>query len=123
MNYLVVLVVNDIDDCPAVLDAWDAVGVPGSTILPSTGIGHIRRAGLLDNIPLMPNIQDLFEREEIQHQTIFSVVDNQEMVDKMVASARQVIGDLDEAHTGFLFVVPVLQAYGMGSHRPGRKNE
>jgi hypothetical protein len=32
----------------------------------------------------------------------------------MVSAAQNVIGDLDGPHTGFLFVVPVLQAYGLG---------
>jgi len=51
------------------------------------------------------------------------VVDGQEMVDKMVAIAQQVIGDLDDPHTGFLFVVPVTQTYGLGRHRTDRSKE
>ena len=66
MNYLVVLIVNDIDDCSDILDAWEAAGILGVTILASTGIGHIRRAGLRDDIPLMPSLHDLFESEEVQ---------------------------------------------------------
>ena len=123
MNYLVMLIVNDIDDCPAILDAWEAAGALGITILSSTGLGHIRNAGLRDDMPLMPSLQDLFESDDVQHRTLLSVVDSQELVDKLVESAQQVIGDLDEPHTGFLFVVPVLQAYGLGNHRTNRANE
>ena len=123
MNYLVMLIVNEIDDCPAILDAWEAAGALGITILSSTGLGHIRNAGLRDDMPLMPSLQDLFESDEVQHRTLLSVVDSQELVDKLVDSAQQVIGDLDEPHTGFLFVVPVLQAYGLGKHRKNRANE
>lgn len=123
MNYLVVLIVNDIDDSPAILDAWEAVGILGVTILASTGLGHIRRAGLRDDLPLMPSLQDLFESEEVQHRTLLSVVDSQELVDKMVAIAQQVIGNLEDPHTGFLFVVPVIQVYGLGKHRTDRSDE
>ncbi len=123
MNYLVMLIVNDVDDCPAILDAWEAAGALGITILSSTGLGHIRNAGLRDDMPLMPSLQDLFESDDVQHRTLLSVVDSQELVDKLVESAQQVIGDLDEPHTGFLFVVPVLQAYGLGKHRTNRANE
>ena len=123
MNYLVMLIVNDVDDCPAILDAWEAAGALGITILSSTGLGHIRNAGLRDDMPLMPSLQDLFESDDVQHRTLLSVVDSQELVDKLVDSAQQVIGDLDEPHTGFLFVVPVLQAYGLGKHRTNRANE
>jgi hypothetical protein len=123
MNYLVVLVVDDLDDCPAILDAWEAAGVLGVTILASTGLGRIRSAGLRDDMPLMPSLQDLFESEEVHHRTLLSVVDSQELVDKMVAIAQQVIGNLEDPHTGFLFVVPVIQAYGLGKHRTDRSDE
>jgi nitrogen regulatory protein PII len=123
MKYLIVLVVDDIDHCPEILDAWEEAGVLGVTILASTGIGHMRRAGLRDDIPLMPSLQDLLESEEVHHRTLLSVVDSQEMVDKMVVIAQQVIGNLEDPHTGFLFVVPVIQAYGLGKHRTDRSDE
>jgi nitrogen regulatory protein PII len=123
MSYLVVLIVNDIDDCPALMDAWEAAGVLGITILASTGLGHIRRVGLRDDIPLMPSLQDLLESEEVHHRTLLSVVDSQELVDKMVAIAQEIIGNLEDPHTGFLFVVPVIQAYGLGRQRTNRSNE
>jgi nitrogen regulatory protein PII len=123
MNYMVVLIVNNIDDCPIILDAWEDAGVVGVTILASSGLGHIRKAGLRDDMPLLPNLQDLFESEEVQHRTLLSVVDSLELVDKMVALAQQVIGNLEDPHTGFLFVLPVLQAYGLGKHRTDRSSE
>lgn len=123
MNYLVVLIVNNIDDCPTILDGWEAAGALGITILSSTGLGHLRRAGLCDDMPLMPSLQDLFGSEEVHHRTLLSVVDSQELVDKMISIARQVIGDLDTAHTGFLFVVPVIQTIGFGKHRTNRSDE
>jgi nitrogen regulatory protein PII len=123
MSYLVVLIVDNIDQIPAVLQAWEQAGVLGVTILESTGLGRMRRAGLRDDLPLMPSLSDLFEDEEIHHRTLFSVVETQEEVDKMVAAVQQVIGDLDDAHTGFLFVAPVLQVYGLGKHRTTRHLE
>ena len=123
MNYLVVLIVDDIDDCPAILDAWEAAGVLGVTILASTGLGRIRRAGLRDDLPLIPSLQDMIEGEEVHHRMLFSVVDNQEMVDKMVAIDQKIIGNLEKPHTGFLFVVPVSQVHGLGNHRLDRSVE
>ena len=123
MYYLVILVVDNVDHCPEILDAWEEAGVLGVTVLASTGLGRIRRAGLRDDMPLMPSLQDLFEQEEVQHRTLLSVVDSQELVDRMVATAERVIGDLEKPHTGVLFVVPVAQAYGLGKHRTDRSNE
>lgn len=123
MNYLVVLIVDDIEQSPAILDAWEEAGVLGITILASTGLGRVRRAALRDDLPLMPNLHDLFVSEEIQHRTIFSVVDTQEMVDKLVSTTHRILGNLDDPHTGFLFVTPVSQVYGFGKHRPDRSQE
>jgi nitrogen regulatory protein PII len=123
MSYLVVLIVDDIDDCPAILKAWEEAGVLGITILESTGLGRIRRAGLREDFPLMPNLRDLLADEEIHHRTLFSVVEDHELVKQMVDSAQAIIGDLEDAHTGFLFVVPVLEVYGLGKHRTNRAGE
>jgi len=123
MSYMVVLIVDDIEQCPVVLDAWEEAGVSGVTILSSTGLGRIRRAGLRDDMPMMPSLHDLFENEEVQHRTLLSVVDSQEMVDKMAAAVQDIIGDLDNPHTGFMFVVPVSQVYGFGKHRTDRSKE
>lgn len=112
--HLVVLIVDDPDDCPAILEAWEAAGVTGVTILESSGLGRYRRAGMRDDMPLMPSLRDLFEGREVPHRTLLSVVDSEAAVDSLVKIATQIIGDLDTGHTGFLFVVPVLRAYGLG---------
>ncbi|RPI27322.1 MAG: hypothetical protein EHM70_17995 [Chloroflexota bacterium] len=123
MSYLVVLVVNSIDQWPPVLDAWEKAGAPGVTILASTGLGRVRRAGLLEDMPLFPSLQDLFENDEVHNRTMLSVVEDQESVDRLVKATMQVTGNLDDPHSGFLFVVPVLQVYGMGKHRQDRSSE
>ncbi len=118
MLQMVVLIVNDPDDCPAVLEAWEGLGVSGVTILETSGLGRYRHAGMRDDLPLMPSLQDLFEGGEVHHRTLFSVVEGDELVDKMIAAARQVIGNLQDEHTGFLFVLPVSRVVGMGKDRP-----
>jgi nitrogen regulatory protein PII len=114
MSYLVVLIVDNPDDCPVILDAWREIGVSGATILDSTGMGRIQKAGLLDDFPLMPRLEDFLGVREEPHRTILSVVEDEALVDQMTTNAQHIIGDLDEPHTGFLFVVPVLKAYGLG---------
>lgn len=118
MAYLVVFVVDDPGECTSILESWEAVGVTGVTILESTGLGRLKRAGLRDDLPLMPSIRDLLQTREVHHRTLLSVVDDQETVDKMVASVQECIGDLSQADTGILFVVPVLQVYGTGNGIP-----
>lgn len=114
MAFLVVCIVDNPDYCPAILEAWEAIGIYGVTILESTGLGRLRRAGLRDDIPLMPSLRDLFEGGEVHHRTLLSVVDEQSKVDRMVDVVQKILGDLNRGKSGFLFVVPVSQVYGLG---------
>ncbi len=119
MSYLVVLVLDDPDRCRDVLDVWEAAGAPGVTILDSSGLGRVRRAGIRDDIPLMPSLSDLFRRQEDHHRTLFSVVKDQSQVDAIVQATQAVVGELDRKDTGLLFVVPVSQVYGLHKKREG----
>jgi nitrogen regulatory protein P-II 1 len=114
MAFLVVCIVDDPDDCSPILESWESIGVSGVTILESTGLGRLKRAGLRDDLPLMPSIRDLFQGKEVPHRTLLSVVEEQATVDQMVSVAQIILGDLDRGETGFLFVVPVLQVFGLG---------
>ena len=113
MSFLVVMIVDDPDDCPAILDAWEAMGVSGVTILESSGLGHLRKLGMHEDMPLLPSLSDFLEQDEIPHRMLLSVVKDQEMVDKMIRVVQDIAGDLDQPNSGFLFVVPVVQAIGL----------
>ncbi len=120
MSFMVVLIVDDPENAPGVMTAWEEVGVTGITILESSGLGRMRQAGLRDDMPLIPSLRDLLEGDETHHRTLFSVVKTQEEVDAMIAAAEREIGNLEEGHTGFLFVIPVLQVVGFGGKRRER---
>lgn len=113
MSYLVVMIVDNPDDCPAILDAWEALGVSGVTILESSGLGRYRLHGMREDMPLMPSLSDFLQQDEVRHRTLFSVVKDEELVDKMIAAIQDISGDLDQPDSGFLFVVPVVRAVGL----------
>ena len=117
MAFLIVFVLDDPDRCRDVLDAWEAAGAPGVTILDSSGLGRVRQAGIRDDMPLMPSLSDLFRRQENRHRTLFSVVKDQSQVEAIAQATQAVIGELDRGHTGLLFVVPVSQVYGLHKKR------
>ncbi|MCS6907163.1 MAG: P-II family nitrogen regulator [Anaerolineales bacterium] len=113
MYYLVLLIVNNPEQVPKVLLRWEELGVTGITILESTGHGKLRRAGLLENFPLLVSIESLEEMQEIHHRTLLSVVDSEELVERMISTVQEAIGDLEREHSGLLFVLPVLRAIGI----------
>lgn len=117
MSYLVILVLNDLDECNSVLHAWESAGASGITILESTGLGRVRRAGYRDDLPLMPSLRELLRSEETHHRTIFSVVKDLEMAHALVQATQETIGDLDEPDTGVLFITPVVEVHGLNKRK------
>lgn len=117
--FLVLFVLHDTASLEEVLQAWEETGVSGVTILPSTGLARLReRSALRDDLPLIPSLQDIISHGEKLNRTIFTIVANDEMVNKVVAATQSVVGNLDEPNTGILVVIPLARAYGL--HRRKR---
>ena len=114
MYYTVFLVLNNLEYEDAILDGWEKTGVTGITIINSTGLGHIRqRASLRDDMPLMPSLHDLLHAGEEHHRTFISVVDGDELVNRIIAATQEVMGDMSAPDTGILFVMPVTRVVGV----------
>jgi nitrogen regulatory protein PII len=113
MYFQIVFVLDNADQCRDILDAWENAGIRGVTILESSGLGRVRRAGIRDDLPLIPSLSDLFMNTETQHRTLFAVVKSQSQIEAIVKATKSVVGDLEQPDTGFLFVVPVSQVYGI----------
>ncbi len=113
MHHMVMLVLNNPDSCNGVLDAWEATGVSGVTILESTGLGRLRESSIRDDLPLMPSLMNLLRTREEHHRTLFTVVETEEEVDEVVAATLSVVGTLDEPNKGVLFVLPVSRVIGL----------
>jgi nitrogen regulatory protein P-II 1 len=112
--YMVLLVLNDPELSDRLLEVWEEAGVSGITILPSSGLGRTRRRiELRDDIPLIPSLKSLLEPEESFSRTLFSVVSDEPMVDRLIAATTQVVGDLSKPGTGLLAVIPLVRVLGM----------
>jgi nitrogen regulatory protein PII len=112
--FMLMLILNKPDQCQPVMDAWDAAGAPGVTVLPSTGLGRLRTAqGLKDDLPLMPSLEDFFQEQENLHRTLIAIVRERPVVDAIIQATQSLLGDLNQPNTGILVVLPVLEAYGL----------
>lgn len=117
--YLVVLVLDNPELVEDILDAWEAAGVTGATVLNSTGLGRLRKGnGIRDDIPLIPSLESLLENVENYSRTIFSVVKDETQVDGIVRATESLVGGLMNPNTGILIVLPVLQVYGLQNRKP-----
>jgi len=115
MLFAVVFILDDPTWCSGILDAWESVGVSGITILESSGLGRVRKAALREDLPLIPAFNELIKHQETSHRTLFTVVEGQDLVDRIVEVTQEAVGDLMQENSGFLFVLPVSQAFGIRS--------
>ena len=112
--FMVFLVLHDPSLLSDVLEAWDSAGVKGVTILPSTGLRRLQSKDVLrEDLPLIPSLEDLLQHEERLNRTLFSIVEGDEMVEKVVAATQSITGDLNLPNTGILTVLPVARVYGL----------
>jgi|SRR5690554_1826899 nitrogen regulatory protein PII len=126
MQYLVLLVLHDVSRTYEILDAWEEAGVSGVTIIPTTGLGRIREKVMLrDDIPLIPSLHDLLANnyEEMLNRTLFSIVDNEALADRLVEATEAVLGDLDRPHNGIIAVLPVVKVRGLSRAWKSKRHE
>ena len=114
MGYLIVFIVDQIEECPPVMDAWEEAGAAGITIFESTGLGRIRRKeGMRDDLPLMPSLRNLLQTQEERHRTLMTLVKDMETVDAIIAATEAAVGDLGQPNKGVLFVQEVIKVVGV----------
>jgi Nitrogen regulatory protein PII len=112
--HMILFVLHDPARLKEVLDAWDAAGVSGVTILPSTGLKRLQESNVYrDDLPLIPRLENLIGKEETLNRTLMTLVPSEEMVDRVVEVTQAIIGDLNLPNTGILAVLPVSRVYGL----------
>ena len=110
MTHLVIVILHDLTRLPALLDAWKRIGVPGVTLMHS--VGGFEAEGWLSKIGL-GGLGRLFEPEEIRQRTLFSVIRDQELLERAIAEADKVVEGFDRPNSGILFTLPVEHALGI----------
>lgn len=114
---LLVLVIEDPEVEPDILAAWEEAGVPGITVLDTQGSRREDNAGR-DDLPLIVSLRTVLSSEESNNRTLFSVIDNDAVLERAIRAAQDIIGDFQRRHTGIMFVVPVSRAWGILKAKP-----
>lgn len=110
--YMVLFVLDDPDLLYKVLDAWDAIGVGGVTIIESTGINRLKQARRV-GAPFMAGLNRLMTSQEEGHNTLLAIVPDQAMAENCLLAAEQVVGDLDQPNNGILAAWPLAMVKGV----------
>jgi len=115
MTHLLIVILGDLKCTPALLQAWQTIGVPGVTIIESAG-GY-RTTTWLSRVGL-GGLDRLFEAEGVRQRTLLAAIDDDELLAQAVAEAERVVGGFDQPDSGLLLVLPVAQAMGLHKARP-----
>lgn len=109
--YLLVMVLDDVRHLNDVLNAWTGAGVPGITILESTGVNRVLERQQAD--VAFAGFSQIFGGGRVGHNTIFSVIDDLAVAETAVAETEKLLGSMSQPHTGLIFAVPIVKSWGM----------
>lgn len=101
MMKMVMFVLDDSELLDDVLEAWQAIGVGGVTILETSGLHRRRRSrpiGARYAFGLGMGAQSV----EVGHHTLLAIVPDDKTVQACLEAAERIVGDLNEPNTGVL---------------------
>jgi nitrogen regulatory protein P-II 1 len=106
---LLIAVINQEEKLEEVVAGFLELGITGATLISSEGMGRL----LTSEIPIFAGVEALAGRSRPRNQTLFSVIDDDEKVERAIALLQEVCGSFDEPATGIVFTVPVLRVLGL----------
>ncbi len=113
MPATVVFVLENVDRLEDVLNAWWEAGVPGITILESSGAArYLARHGVREDVPIFPRLSNFLAHEETHNRTLFAVLPDEFAIEKLFDITEVVVGKLELPGNGVMFALPVLHARG-----------
>jgi CBS domain-containing protein len=115
MTHLLCVTLDDLKHLPDLLQVWQAIGVPGVTIIDSAG-GY-RTSTWLSRVGL-DALDRLFETEEVRRRTLMTAIEDDALLAKAIAEAERVVGGFERPNSGLLLVLPVAQAKGLRKVQP-----
>lgn len=106
---LLIAVINQEEKVEEVLSGFLEIGITGATVVGSEGMGRL----LSTEVPIFAGLEAFARRTRPRNQTVFSVIDGDEKVERAFALLQEVCGSLDEPATGIAFTVPVSRVVGL----------
>ncbi len=107
------VVLNAIDYLEDILSGFVKEGIGGATILDSQGMGSTIVNNDLKSVPLFSALHMLLSESHPYSKTIFTVLDNERMVEKAVGVVQEAVDEVKDTGVGFMFTVPIGKIYQM----------
>ncbi|HHT44733.1 MAG TPA: hypothetical protein GXZ89_04480 [Fastidiosipila sp.] len=112
MNVLFI-VLNKMEYLEDILDGFVDIGVKGATILDSQGMGSAITNSGQGSHPFFGSIRLFLDNAKPYNKTIFTVIEDEEMLLQIVEKVKSILGDINQPGVGMMFTIPVGNVYGM----------
>ncbi len=122
MAKLIVLITARPEDGHRVAEAWQEAGAPGVTLIEGFGLRRLQeRARGMEVLPGMMSLAEIVRQSERTSLIVLSVVEDDALIDRLLAAAEHILGDLRQPDAGVFFVADLVRALGVFNHqRPPR---
>jgi hypothetical protein len=78
------LVIYEVETTVSVVGAWQAAGISDVGVLHGKGIEDIRKANNYVTFLRLPGILSFLQHVEVQQQVLFTIVESEKMVDRLL---------------------------------------
>lgn len=107
--HLLVCVVNNTARVNEIIAGLASIGVTGATVIESHGTIDIA----VEKVPVFAGFRQLLHGDREVNRTIFSVIEEEDTLDRAMAVVEGICGDLDQPASGIMFVLPVTAVKGL----------
>lgn len=107
--YLLICIVNNTATVNDIVGGFVRIGVTGATVIDSHGTAEIAAA----QVPVFAGFRHLVQSSRLPNRTVFSVIKDEETLDRAMAVIEEVVGDMEGSATGIMFAVPVTRVKGL----------
>lgn len=111
--YVLFIVLNAVDSLDDILSGFVREGISGATILDSQGMGSAIVNNENRSVPLFSSLHMLLSDSHPYSKTIFTVLENESLIEKAVAVVQDAVDGISDTGSGFMFTVPIGKVYQM----------
>ncbi|AOY74916.1 hypothetical protein [Clostridium formicaceticum] len=107
------IVLNKTEYLDDILTAFVNIGITGATIIDSQGMASALVENHHNDIPIIGSLRSLVDRSRPYNKTIFTILQDNKMVDRAMEAVNTIVGGMNSKGTGVMFTVPVGKILGI----------
>lgn len=110
--HVLFIVLNQVEFLDDILTEFVNIGITGATVLDSQGMAR----ALVNNnekVPIFGSLRSFLDSARPYNKTIFTVIQNDHLLDRVMKSINELVGDFCNPGIGLMFSVPIGRVCGL----------